>query len=642
MTKTKTNEKADERDGMDNDVLGEDGAARLNALFSNKICPLFRAPENLTVAEWADRYRMLSPENSAIPGRWRTDRAPYLEEVMNAFTDPNVKKIVVVASSQVGKTEAELNIIGYMIDQDPGSALFIMPTDQVAKDYSKRRLAPMIRDTPCLRGKVADAKGRDGKNTLYQKSYPGGMLSIFGSNSPANLAGTPARYVFGDEIDRWADSAGKEGDPVQLLDRRMSTFYNAKMVLVSTPTIKGASAIDREFRRGTREYWSAQCPHCGGYHYVNFDSIRFEKHREDVGKDRIWVVDSVEYACPECGCASSERIMKRQPHKWIAENPDAEGTRSFWINGFSSPWTSWEKIVLSYLQAYGDPNELKTVYNTLFGQLWEVRSDVADEDELMARAEPYGAELPNGVLCLTCGVDTQDDRFEYEVVGYGLNGESWGIEYGIVHGRPDSDDTWERLDGVLQRTWHFASGRGLRISGTFVDAGGHYAQEVYQKTTARNGFKVFASRGSNKADAPFTNPATLTNYATVTGATGKAWFFWVGVDAGKAKIMSSLKVKEGANQMHFPSDPGRGYDRRYYEGLLSEYFDLEKLRWEKVPGKRRNEPLDCRNYANAVFKLLNPNLDAIRRKLLEPRGENAARKPVALKKSVGTRAYEDW
>ena len=185
------------------------------------------------MTEWADKYRVLSPENSAESGRWKTSRVPYMEEIMNAVTDPRVKQIIVVASSQVGKTESILNMLGYMIDQDPGPAMYCVPTKEFAEDFSKRRIAPMIRDTKPLAEKVADTKSRSSGNTIMKKTYPGGMISLIGSNSPTDLAGTPARYVFADEIDRWSKSAGTEGDPWSLLERRTTTFYNAKMVAVS-------------------------------------------------------------------------------------------------------------------------------------------------------------------------------------------------------------------------------------------------------------------------------------------------------------------------------------------------------------------------------------------------------------------------
>ena len=181
-------------------------------------------PDDLTVSEWAEKKRRLSAEASAEPGPWRNDRTPYLRDVMDSFSDPKVRHIVMVAASQVGKTEAELNIVGYIIDEDPGSILFIHPTVTDAKEFSKLRIAPMIRDSPALKRKVSDAKQRDSANTILQKSYPGGILTLCGSTEAHSLCSKPIRYVLGDERDRWAVSAGTEGDPWDLAMARQTTF----------------------------------------------------------------------------------------------------------------------------------------------------------------------------------------------------------------------------------------------------------------------------------------------------------------------------------------------------------------------------------------------------------------------------------
>lgn len=261
--------------------------ARLNAAIAGAL-KNFKPPENLTVDEWADKYRRLSPESSAEAGPWRTKRTPYLEEPMKAFTDPKVKKIVMVAASQVGKSELELNIIGYIIDQDPGSVLYVHPTIDDARKFSRLRVAPMIRDTRPLKTKVHEVKSRDSGNTILQKSFPGGMITLCGSNSASALASTPCRYIIGDERDRWATSAGTEGDPWALAEARQATFYNAKAVEVSTPTIKGASNIETSFYQGTQERWCHRCPECGEYHEIVFDDIRFEPEvTKEIGRAHV-------------------------------------------------------------------------------------------------------------------------------------------------------------------------------------------------------------------------------------------------------------------------------------------------------------------------------------------------------------------
>ena len=580
----------------------------------------FKPPEQLTVSEWADKYRRLSTENSAEPGRWKTSRTPYLKEIMDAFTDPAIHRIAVAASSQVGKTEMEMNMVGYVIDNDPGPMMFIMPNIKPnAEEFSKRRLSPMFRDTPNLRRKVADVKSRNGNNTIFTKSYPGGLLTITGANSPANLASTPCRYVFGDERDRWTKSAGTEGDPWGLVEARTNTFYNYKMVEVSTPTIKNASVIEKSFLLGTQEYWSVECPHCHEYGFPQWNNIRFTPHAKRVEGTKQWAVEDIYYACPECGCASTEQEIRKAPKKWIAKNPEAykKGFRSFWINGFCSPWLSWERIILKYLDAKDDPEKLQTVYNTLLGELWEDRGDLEDEDDMLARREEYEAELPEGVLCLTCGVDTQDNRLEYEVVGYGFGEENWGIERGFIMGDPVEDEVWIKLDSVIDKVYRFQSGKGLKISVTFVDSGGNKTQNVYEQCSKRLDKRVFAIKGKGGEGIPYTRPAGTTNIVKENKIIGKVWLYIIGTDAGKAHIMSGLKIKEKGPRKrysHFPLNPDKGYDKNYFKGLLSEKLTVGsngKWSWKPIPGHKRNEPLDCRNYANAAFVVLRPNLDKL-------------------------------
>jgi phage terminase large subunit GpA-like protein len=587
----------------------------------------FAPPDRLTVTEWANKHRVLSPENSAESGRWRTSRTPYLAEPMNAFTDPRVNMIVMVASSQVGKSECMNNMIGYVMDNDPGPAMFIMPTIENVTEYSLRRLAPMIRDTKVLREKVREAKSRDSSNTIRRKSYPGGTLSMAGSNSASSLASTPSQYIFGDELDRWAVSAGSEGDPWELAKARTSTFYNKKLVAFSTPTVKGASKIAALYAEGTMETWQHKCPECRAYHQIVFGDVKFTNERIAADGELDYVVSDIYYLCPECGCVITEDAIKSQPAKWVAAHPGAiaHGTRSFWMNGFSSPWLAWGEIIRAFLRSSNDPAKLQVVYNTMFGQLWEQRGDIVEEDSLLARREEYAADLPDGVLVLTCGVDTQDDRLEYEVVGHGLYGETWGIKRGVLIGKPDfGAAVWDDLDEVIDRTYYFNGGKkGLIVSLTFVDSGGHFTQEVYYECAKRMNKRMFAIKGKGGDGVPYVSPKpTRVDIRRQMKKVGQAWLYIVGVDAGKAKIMSSLKVMEaGPKYCHFPIGDGAGYEHTYFVGLLSERMQRSRSggrdvwKWEKIPGHERNEQLDARNYALAAFALLSPSMDKELRKV---------------------------
>jgi len=620
---------------------------RLNAAISSAL-KNFRPPESLTVAEWADRDRRLSPENSAEAGPWRTSRTPYLREPMEAFTDPRIQKIVMVAASQVGKSELELNIIGYIIDQDPGSILFVQPTLEDAKKFSRLRVAPMIRDSKPLKAKVSEIKTRDSGNTILQKSFPGGMLTMTGSNSASALSSTPARYILGDERDRWALSAGTEGDPWALAEARQATFYNAKAIEVSTPTIKGSSNIETSFYQGTQERWCHQCPECGEWHSIVFDNVKYEHEVVKANRKKTYYVTITGWACSSCGCLSAEEVMRKQPAKWIADNPDAysNGVRSFWLNAFSSPWTPWTKIIRKFLEAQHDPERLKVVFNTLLGELWEDRGDLEDEDSMLSRREEYPAELPDGVLVLTCGVDTQDNRLEYEVVGHGHYGETWGIKKGYIMGKPDTEEVWKRLDDVIDHVYKFQSGSGLKLSITCVDSGGHYTQEVYKACRARQGKRVFAIKGKGGDGIPFFGPPSKVPIKGNKKIT--CWLYTLGVDAGKASIMSALKVQEaGAKFCHFPRGD-RGYDTNYFNGLLSEKLVLKKSRtgnrwgWEKLPGHARNEALDCRNYALAGLKIVDPDMDAVERRLKEIPETPKPKSVQQLKQRQKREPDDDW
>ena len=591
----------------------------------------YMPPEPLTVSQWAERHRVLSRESSAEAGPWRNARTPYMVEPMDAFTDPRVREIAIVAPSQVGKSEAELNIIGYIIDQDPGSTLYVQPNLDDAKKFSRLRIAPMFRDCLRLRNLVAEVRSRDSGNTVLQKTFPGGMLTIVGSQSPSALASTPARYVLGDEVDRWALSAGTEGDPWSLAAARTTTYYNAKMVAVSTPTIKGFSRIEKLYNDGTQERWCVQCPDCGEWHSIVFTDIKFDFDTIKAGKTTTYKVNSVGWCCPSCGCIHGEEQIRAQPAKWIAQNPDAisRGRRSFWVNAFASPWRAWDAIVLAFLESRKDPEKLKVFYNTVLGELWEDRGDLVDEDEMLARREDYGTredgtpvELPEGVLVLTCGVDTQDDRLEYEVLGHGHYGETWGIKKGIIMGDPGDDEPWARLDEVVGKTYKFANGRGLTISMTFVDSGGHKTQSVYKQCRARLQRRVFAIKGQGGDGIPYTKPPSKVKIVVNGRAIGQTWLYSLGVDAGKAEIMSALKVQEaGPKFCHFPRGEDRGYDLAFFNGLLSEKLVMKSERgrtrwaWVKLPGHERNEALDCRNYALAALRVLDPDMDAVERRL---------------------------
>ncbi len=575
---------------------------------------MFKPPARQTVSEWADANRVLVSESSAEPGAWRTDRAPYQREIMDAFTQPGVWQIVIMASAQVGKSEIELNMMGCAIDNDPGPMLYIQPTDKVAEDYSKRRIAPMINACPTLRQKVFKARSRDAMNTITMKTFPGGSLAIIGANSPADLSSKPVRYIFMDETDRFPASAGTEGDPQELAERRTETFrHNRKIVKTSTPTIKGASKIETDYMNGTQEEWHTECPHCHTYSYIRFADIHFEKEDfTNQNGDEDYTVKVVTWRCPVCKRDIGEYECKRLPAKWVSKNPKAldNGIRSFRLNAFMSPWSDWKDIVWKFLKAHKDPTKLQTFYNTILGEVWEIHINSDLDEMLYKRREHYPAEVPPGVLLLTMGMDTQDNRLEYEVVGWDRNGQSWGISRGVIPGRPDAPGVWQEVDALLDREWKSTNGIKFRILATFIDSGGHFTTTIYKQCARRASKKIWPIKGEPGEGKPECRP--------MKRGQGDGAKFMLGVDAGKACIMTDAAIEEpGPNYMHFPIDYRAGYDMEYFKGLISERLEIHRRNgkgvavWEQF--YERNEPLDCRNYARAAYRYFHWRFDELER-----------------------------
>lgn len=572
-----------------------------------------------SVSQWADNHRMLSSGISAEPGKWKTSRAPYQKDIMNAFTEPGIHRVVVKSSSQIGKSDMMNNVIGRFAHLDPCAIMMIQPTIDMAQDYSKTRIAPMIRDTKVLNNLFYDVKSRDANNTILSKVFPGGRLIMCGANSPAGLASRPIRILLADEVDRFPDSAGTEGDPVDLAAKRMTTFWNSCMGLFSTPTNEGASRIDEEYLAGTQEEWQHKCPNCGEYHLLrHIDmTVDYKEIKTPSGKKTV-IVNDVKWRCPHCGFSFSEKEMKQTPQKYISRNADAlkNGIRSFFVNGFTSPWMTWSKIMREWLEAKGDPEREKVIMNTVFGESYKQKGAFEDEQIFLRRRESYGAELPNGVLLLTAAIDTQDNRLEYEVVGWGKEEECWGIRKGIVLGAPNQARTWKEIDNILDKTYHFADGKGLKVVRTFIDSGGHYTSDVYNYCQKNFHKQRFAIKDRGGSGIPLIYKIAKANNA-------KAPLILLGVDDGKQQIMDRLSIDSpGPLYFHFPQDEGikelsnRGYDDLYFKGIISEHKKVYKrngvLRevWETTKNVR-NEPLDLRNYNLACMKSLKPDWDKL-------------------------------
>lgn len=566
----------------------------------------WRPPPNLSIAQWAEANLRLSAEDSAEAGNYRLDRAPYQRGILDAVNDPTCEEIVVMSSAQIGKTLIAKAIIGYYIDQDPSPILFVTYSLDMAETFSKDRLAPMVRDTECLRGKIADPRARDSGNTILHKRFPGGHITMVGANAPGGLASRPVRVVICDEVDRYPASAGTEGDPVSLAFARAKTFWNRRLLLFSTPGDEATSRIAPAYEASDQRRFYVPCSHCGETQALKWAQV-------------TWTDDdprTAGYACEFCGAlwSDAERSEAVKHGAWVAAFPERV-IAGFHINELYSPFRKLSEIVQDFIRAKIAPETLKTWVNTSLGEVWrDEEGEKADSESLSARCESY-EKAPNGAVIVTMGVDVQDDRIEMEFVGWGAGEESWGLDHVVLRGDPGQQELWDRLDDQLARTIEREDGAVLAVSGCAIDSAGHYTKQVYAWARKHRG-RVYPLVGRSGKGRPLVVPGKkiIKDFGIK--------LYTVGVDAVKELLlMSRVKVKQpGPGYCHWP----RHYPADYFEQLTSERRVVRYTRgqptyvWELVKGKR-NEALDCRVYGMAAIALLRPNFEALANRIESPK-----------------------
>ena len=553
-------------------------------------------PPKITISEWADRERKLSPEASSEPGAWNTGRAPYQRGVMDAISDPHIETVVFMSGSQVGKTEILLNTIGFFIQHDPSPILLLQPTLSMGQAFSKDRLAPMIRDTPSLRHKVQDARARDSNNTTMHKGFAGGHITITGANSPSGLASRPIRIVLCDEVDRAPASAGSEGDPILLAQRRSATFHNRKLVLTSTPTIAGSSRIEAAYEESDQRRYFVPCHDCGNSDYLKWANVRWPKDNPEAAV----------YVCGSCGSAWDDVTRQRalRNGEWIAAKPTHK-TAGFHLSGLYSPWTSLGQAATDFLQAKKMPETLRVFVNTYLGECFEDAGEQIDGVMVSDRREDWGDILPEEVVLITAGVDVNDGFITVEVVGHGRDEETWSIDYQTIYGDPSAPQIWNELDDYLKQNYPHPTGIDLPIRATCIDSGGHFTQAVYNFVRSREGRRVFAIKGVGGEGKAIIGRPSKNNI-------GKIRLFPIGVDTAKELIYSRLRIAEpGPGYMQFPEDRDDEYFRQLTaEKIVTKYVQgRSKRAWIKT--RVRNEALDIRVYALAAFSMLNTNINRV-------------------------------
>jgi len=552
----------------------------------------------LTVSEWADANRVLSGEGSAEAGAWKTSRTPYLREIMDALSeDSTARKVVFMKSSQVGGTEAGSNWLGYIMAHAKGPVAVVMPTEKSLNDWMSQKFDPMAKDTPSVSSVLANRSNKAGENSASRKKFIGGILYAKTAGSTAELKSTSLRYAIADECDEY-DWSTLQGDPLGLLEVRLTTFHDRKLFIPSTPTMKDASRIEEQFNLGDQRHYMVPCPHCEERQHLKWANVRWQKSGRHCSA--AW------YVCEHCGSEIEEHHKPAMlaAGRWLAHQPDTGLWPSYHINAIYSPvglGLSWAELADEWIEAQDDPAKLMRFVNTRLGETWADRSHDVKPNLLAARAEPYDLRtIPVGCLVLTAGVDTQDDRLEVRIEGWGIGDKCWNIDYHVIPGKPNEDHVWRQLADYLNAEFTNQFGKTMKIEATAIDTGGHHTHDVYAFVRAGLIRRPMAIKGASQPGRIILGKPSHQD-VNRRGQTIKkgVQLYPVGTDTAKHLLYNRLNGdidKDPAERkVHFSHQ----LELTHFDGLVAETYNPRKNRWEVKKGKR-NEPLDTWVYALAA------------------------------------------
>lgn len=579
-----------------------------------------RAPDPLTLSEWAAKHFYLSAESSYVEQGWKA--YPYQVAVMNAISNDDIREVDWIKSARVGYTKIILAAMLYFAEHKHRNQAIWQPTDDDSDDFVKTELEPALRDAEVMRKVFPAYLARHKDNTLKKKKFIDSILHTKGGKAAKNYRRISIDTGFIDEADAFDRDIEKEGDPFTLAKKRTEGATFPKMVVGSTPKIKDLSLIeDRATLADVLLRYHVPCPHCRSMISLSWGGV-------DVPHGFKWCNDdpeSVSHLCPQCSCLFSQAdyLSVWNDGVWIGDcgtqtkngvdffNASGEaveppGHVAFHVWTAYSPQASWSDIVREFLAAAdkakaGDMSKMKTFVNTTRGEVWQEDVEKTDSDVLSERAEPYPLRtVPKGGLILAAGVDVQSNRFEIVVWAFGRGEEMWPVDYMVIHGNPADESEWDRVDSYLLSEFPHECGGSLRIEAAAVDTGGHFTHQAYNFCRQRIKRKVFAIKGDSQPGKPIKGRSSAQDVnwrGKVIKRGVKMWL--VGTDTAKDLLYGRLKIASpGPGYVHFSKD----LPPAFYEQLTAEYRTLtrsksgEAYRWV-CPRGRRNEVLDCSVYA---------------------------------------------
>ena len=580
-------------------------------VLKNSARALLAPPPDMHIWEWAEKHFVI-PNDAAEPGRYKASRTPYLKGIFEAVKNPNVEEIICVLAAQTAKTTLQQAISGYAIAEEQGSGiLFLMPTKELAESFSKEKYSKFIKSTKVLKNLLTGKKAEASDSILGKFFKNDSWIAFAGANSENSVSSRSVRWALMDEISRMPDSVGSEGSPIKLARKRTSTFFNKKIIMTSTPTVKGSCKATRIYEDDATKRFEFRviCPECKEYIALKWTQVMWDKKNP---------IESAYYECQECG---EDIKLDSRKHKilnsghWFDLDPEKPDFRhGYQLSALYSPWVSLSEMVREFKSAVAAGElEMKTFVNTYLGQPFQAENKAVEHAQLFMRREHYpeGIQIPGGSI-LTCGVDVGHDRLVAEVVAWSSSMESWSVEYRTLWGDPSDGKTWAQLKHLLDAEYTSVHGFKLPILATAIDTGGHHTRETYQfiKTYGAR-YRIWGIKGK-EGDRPIVSAPSKKK----TGRDARPIdLYIIGVDTAKHLVYNYLAINdEGPRFCHFPIRDE--YDQNHFKQLTAEYPEVvyvkgrPVIRWKK-PSHIRVEQLDCRVYAMAALEILNPRWDRV-------------------------------
>ena len=577
-------------------------------------------PENLTVSEWAEKYRMLDSKTSAMPGPWRNEKTPYLKEIMDEFINYDTEEIIFCKPSQVGGTEAMQNMLGYVIQQDPSPTLIVYPTDTLAESISKTRLEPMIRASKPLRKLY-----NENESSKLELQFDGMYLSLNGANSPSALASKAIKYLFLDEVDKYPGASKKEADPIRLARERTKTFTNQrKIYMTSTPTLQTGHIWQALQGADIEKHYFVPCPHCGEYIELKFSNLRFPSGDDLDNSERA---DMAVYVCQECGCKITDQdrdnMIRYGEWREVRRNTKASKKVAFWINTLYSPFVRFSEIVKEFLDSKDNPDLLQNFVNSWLAEPWEDTKLKTDADMVMERQTDLPQlVVPSWARYLTAGVDVQETCLYWTI-------RAWGpyiTSQNIAHGQALS---FQDIESTMNTPYLTESGEQVIVSLCLIDSG-YDADSTYDFCATNSEWAMPVKGASNPMMSHFKT-------SKINKVDSKAYGMnLVLVDGDKYKDMIASRMRKdngkGAWMVY------EGCDREYAEQVTSEHKVNEKSgsrivqRWRPKHSHIDNHYLDCEVYSLAAadilgVRMLHLQVEAERKEQLQRQQEEQQETP---------------